>query len=143
MAMIGTAGGADPNIVAPNANAFSQGWNFPSVAYFKLSNDKNYHSGQRIWDGSTQWYDITPWCKAGGTAGDYDVRAMPMEGSDALGGSATGSWLNLATNREWTLTDDVPDGTPKSAGLILEFRKTSTGRIVAVGSAVMSASRNS
>lgn len=62
------------------------------------------------------------WLKTGAVA-DYDIYATV---SGSVSGT-TGSWLNLATTRDWSVVDTTNDGTDVTGVLTLSIRKTSTG----------------
>ena len=55
-----------------------------------------------------------------GSASDYDIRATLM-GGDALASGTVGSWLNLATTREWTQAA-ISSGEAWSSSVQIELR---------------------
>ena len=55
-----------------------------------------------------------------GAAADYDARATLNFGS--VTGSATSSWLNLGTTRNWSKADTTANGEPQEAQIYVEIR---------------------
>ena len=71
-----------------------------------------------------------------GSAGDYDCRLTVNSGT-APAGSGTGSWLNLATARAWTLTDTTVIGPVISNNCTIEIRDATTLDVLASATVTM------
>lgn len=56
-----------------------------------------------------------------GAASDYDIRVTETGGSGLTGGSATATWLNLGTTREWELAESM-SGAAATAEFDVEIR---------------------
>lgn len=150
MTMMGACAvsGTDPNVSVPAVTGFAYGFGRPAVAIVRFSSDRKVYGGGVQTDGTTRLDEFGAWCVPGATPGDYDIRARPAEGDGPAPAGPMNAWLNMATDHEWTLTDSVPntgnaDGGTLATAFIVEIRKTSTGRIVALGSAALWAQRYS
>lgn len=72
-----------------------------------------------------------------GAGADYDIRCTVNSG-DTPSGSATATWLNLASARAWTLTDTSVLGGAKTNNLTIEIRDATT--LVVLDSAIVTMS---
>lgn len=67
---------------------------------------------------------ITPanWLNGSSLGSNYDIRVTPTSGTFTSG--TTGAWLNLGTQRSWTVSQTVPD--TKSCTATVEIRNASS-----------------
>lgn len=70
-----------------------------ATAKYKVDADGNLYTQRLVLDSGVYQEVVGEWM-LGGAAADYEVRAVVLSGS--VSGSATGSWLGCATDREWT-----------------------------------------
>ncbi len=59
-----------------------------------------------------------------GSAADFDVRATLNSGTSPAG--TLGTWLNCGTDRTWSLTDVVADGSELICAITIEIRNATT-----------------
>lgn len=61
----------------------------------------------------------------GGSAASYDVMVTPLSGVALTG--TTGTWLNCASTRTWSISNSTPDDSTLSAQFTVQIRLTATG----------------
>lgn len=93
-----------------------------SPAEFYLQNDGNIM--QRVGSSLT---DIGDWINNASHVSEYEVRATVTSGS--VGGSATGSWLSLASTQSWSRGAAL--SSIQTAVLLIEIRRASDATVVA------------
>ena len=142
--LMGSGGGADPyiSISARGGYVISYGFGGNSVTTLRLSSDKSVYYAQRL-SGADSFSSVGEWATAGGTASNYEVRARLLDSNGGTVGGSFDAWLGLGTTRDWTLTGTVPDASTKTATILVEIRKASTGRIVGSTSFILTAQRYS
>lgn len=75
-----------------------------------------------------------------GSASDFEVRATKVSGtSPDLASDALSTWLSLASNRTWTLTNSGSFGSFIICTLTIEIRAAATGTILDTATITLSA----
>lgn len=97
-----------------------------ATAKYKVDADGNIYTQRLVLDGAAYQEVPGEWLFSG-AAGDYEVRATLLIGS--VSGSATGSWLNCGTDREWTKS--VSSGTTERAQIFVELKLAADTAILA------------
>jgi hypothetical protein len=105
--------------------------NFDSLAFEPATASFSYtlfSDGSLLGSASlgSQSYD---WLSGSGAASDYDVRWTTAPGSDDPDTGAVNTWLNLGTNRSWTIEKTGSGGQFYEA--TVQIRNSSTGTVLA------------
>jgi hypothetical protein len=130
-ALIATAGGAIATITLHNDTYTTIEEGFTAEAIFTLSPDG---TATGLFGGSFQNYTY----RDGDIAANYEVKATLTSGTFTTG--TAGSWLNLATEREWTARQTTV-GT-KTTTATFEIRKVGTTTILATATITLTATVN-
>ncbi len=131
-AMVGVLAGGGASAVALAGGSASSIGSGTRSATVRLSNDGNlYHGDTGVFTAQYPW-------KVSGAVADYDVFCTVVSGSVS---GTTGSWLNLATTRDWSVSDPTNDGSDVQAEITLQIRNASTLAVLATGDWSLSADR--
>lgn len=107
----GGGGGGVVSLTGGFATSYGTG---PRYATVRIANDGKVYTGDQGFFTFSQSWLVT------GNPGDFDVRCTVLTGS--LYSGTTGSWLDLATTREWTVLDDTDNGDGLITSITLEIR---------------------
>lgn len=80
---------------------------------------------------------LESWNSSSSSGALYDVRATIVSGSVT---GTLNSWLNLASDRAWSVTDSVQDDVAVSASILVEIARAGTG--VALDNATITITAN-
>jgi hypothetical protein len=122
--LLGGSGGV-PRVALDVTSAVSFTTVTPTaVAKYRLVNTGRIEATS----GDNTLLDLGAWLDPGATANEYECRATVFSGS--LTSGTTGSWLNLGTTREWSLTGPAFSG-QQTCLMTLQIRRASDGEILA------------
>lgn len=76
--------------------------------------------------------------KVTGAVSDYEAYCTLNIGTIS---GTTGSWLNLGTTRDWSITDNTADGEDKISGITIQIRNASTLEVLTSAYFELTASR--
>lgn len=130
MAAIAGGGGFAGVVTAPNASPSSSQINTTATATFALNNTGAYTS-----TGEAGGNYVNPTS----LANQLEARLTYSSGT-AVTGSATGAWLNLGTNRSWSLSSNLAGFI--SAVYTLEIRDAGTLAVLSTSTINFSADSN-
>ena len=103
----------------------------PQTAGYSIANDGNAKDGTGL--------VLEAWL-IGGSVANYDVRVTPQSGATLTG--TTGSWLNCATTRSWSITNNGTNNSTLSSQFLVEIRLTSSGVVQASATITLSATNS-
>lgn len=132
MASIGAAsGGNAATAILTDATPYSSGSGIRTAA-FRIANDGYvYHGDNGTYTQQYAW-------KQSGAVADFDVYASVVYGSPS---GTTGTWVNLATTRDWEVTDVAQDGSDETAELTIQIRNASTLAVLTTATITLAAAR--
>lgn len=127
-----TGGNSSP-VALGNGFVYSAGAGTRTAAV-RLNSDGNLYVGdQGVFSLARAW-------RFSGASSDYDVFATINSGTVT---GTTGSWVNLGTTRDWSVTDTTLNGVDVSAQITLQIRSASTLVVLASGVWDLTADRQS
>lgn len=118
-------------LTSPVAVSFASGGVSTASTGYRAANDGFIYTaaGASLTFAQQEQWDSQP-----ATVGEYDIRVTVNSGTTPAG-SATGSWLNLASTRTWTLTAAI--GTTRTCDLTVEIRSATTLAVLATASVTL------
>lgn len=117
--------------ILTDGSPFSYGSGIRTASYKIDADGYVYHSDNGTYTQQYAW-------KQSGSASDFDAYATVLSGSVS---GTTGSWVNLGTDREWSVVDASNDGIDETAEMTVQIRNASTLAVLATAYINFAASR--
>jgi hypothetical protein len=101
---------------------------------YALRNNGNI---SRVFNGAIT--TIGTWLTPGTSAANYEVMATLSSGVSPTGGSGLGTWLSLASDQSWFLTNTLNGTFTRTCVLAVQIRRASDGVVMASASVTIEA----
>lgn len=122
--MTRTGGGGGGVVTMPSGSISAYG-SGTQVASVRVANDGKVYTGQQ------GFFTLYSAWLVSGSNGDFDIRCTVNSGT--IDSGATGTWLNLASTRDWSVIDTNDNGVSATANITLQIRDAVSLTVLASG----------